>query len=451
MASQTVQTSYELFMHYCNNDNCSTMIACINLIRDQHSLDATIFVEAIRKKDTLDILKCLKAAGCPLSKEAFNMAVKQGDVNTIKWLIDSNCPKNTDIDMYISAIKGGSSNLISGLNLLHTMGCPLSNQLLQTALQHCSSDDLLKITWDWLIQHGCIVEEQLIVDSIANLPVERLAWFMQQNKLPLNTPAIKLAIETCRVESLCMLILHRTKEMDIDILLQKCLQTKNMVLINLLKTMDIVKYAEWKQLYISFIRNNDLDTLKKITENITSNVHISKQDAAMMTLWNDDTIMEAAQNGCVSILEYVHKTVKRPGLWTNSVSIVAAENGHIEVLKFMHDNHLTIDNNAYIAAQQKEHQTIMNWLVANRYVSYQLLYNQLLAENENTIKERDAVKAENENIKAERDALKAENENTVKEMAAFKAENENIKDEMAAFKAIIVQSNGNANIVTQHD
>lgn len=133
----------------------------------------------------------------------------------------------------------------------------------------------------------------------------------------------------------------------------------------------------------------------------------------------------------------MHKTVKRPGLWTNSISIVAAENGHIEVLKFMHDNHLTIDNNAYIAAQQKEHQTIMNWLVANRYVSYQLLYNQLLAENENTIKERDVVKAENENIKAE--------------MAAANAANENIKAEMAAFKAIMVQSNGNANIVTHQD
>lgn len=84
--------------------------------------------ETMARFNSIECLKLLRSNGCPWDKRTFNMIVKYGDVDAIRWCFEQDCPGDID-EVCQHAIAGDKSDNLKLLSIYKNITHEMSRRL----------------------------------------------------------------------------------------------------------------------------------------------------------------------------------------------------------------------------------------------------------------------------------------------------------------------------------
>jgi hypothetical protein len=119
-------TSFELefAIDRCNVSTLQMLADAKCIFRSKH------FHHAILADKSIDVLKVLRRAKCPLDSIAFCCAIWRGDMEVLHWLKEKGCPWNAEV--FTAAVEKGNREII---RWLYKEGCPMDKKTINAVMQ----------------------------------------------------------------------------------------------------------------------------------------------------------------------------------------------------------------------------------------------------------------------------------------------------------------------------
>jgi hypothetical protein len=288
----------------CNHAVISGNVDMVKyLLLEDWCITDSLTCKLASKYGYLHILTFLKEYGSKFDYNSPNYAAYNGDIKTLKWLINNDCPIDHEICDY--AVMNGHVYIIKWLMRKH--GYEPTSESCEIAIEN-NNLDLLK----WLIKHKCSLDIYRCYHSAAIKNYLHIIKYLEQN-YEVSSGACKGAAETGNID---LLISLRQKGYPLD-----------------------------EKVFMWAVDNGNLDMLMWLRENDCP--------------YDESACERAAYKGNLDLLIWLRQN-DYP--WNERTFEMAGINGDLNILKWLKENDCPWNEETLKAVIRNKHQNIISWV-----------------------------------------------------------------------------------------